>query len=234
MAVAAAQQPSTDDAGEVWAPGSAVLALGTADDGADALALWQVSPTGTASGAWVVSQDEAFSSREAARRLLIGFERRATTALDPAQVDGIVEKLTAAAGLEAERWWSSHVFSAVDAFGELVARRAAYDATVVKARESGKNAAALEWARDFPADAAPDGFEGLRELSGLSIAAGAPVVSEVLTVSRVLKWLVGVWAETEQVKNRRPYVRDVHGGPEGLPPLWLAAVQTANATRLPL
>jgi hypothetical protein len=50
----------------------------------------------------------------------------------------------------------------------------------------------------------------------------------------VLKWLVGVWAETEQVKNRRPYVRDAYGGCEGLPPLWLAAVQTANATRLPL
>jgi hypothetical protein len=171
----------------------------------DALALWQVSSAGAAAGAWVVSQDEAFSSREAARRLLIGLERRAITAMHPAQVDGIVEKLSAAAGVDAERWWSSYVFSPVDAFGELVARRAAYDATVAKARESGKNAAALEWARDFPADATPDGFEGLRELSGLGTAAGAPVVSEVLTVSRVLKWLVGVWAETEQVKNRRPY-----------------------------
>ena len=40
----------------LWAPGSAVLALGEDADGAAALALWQISPAGHATGSWVVSQ----------------------------------------------------------------------------------------------------------------------------------------------------------------------------------
>lgn len=41
----------------LWAPGSAVLALGEDADGAAALALWQISPDGHATGSWVVSQE---------------------------------------------------------------------------------------------------------------------------------------------------------------------------------
>jgi hypothetical protein len=219
---------------EVWAPGSAVLALGENVEGEESLALWQVSPAGAATGSWVVPFTEAFSSQDVARRLLIPLERRAIAATDPAAVSTIIEKLTATAAIDAGGWWDSHLFSPLRAFDELLARREAYDATVDAHRQGGKSAAVLEWARDFSGSPAPVEFEDLRQISRLGIAAGAPVVSEVLTVSRVLGWLVEVWAETEQVKGRRAYIRETHGAPEALPPSWLGAVQAASATRLPL
>lgn len=218
----------------LWAPGSAVLALGEDVDGAAALALWQISPDGHATGSWVVSQGAAFGDLDTARRLIVSIERRAITAADPDSVGAIVERLTSAAGLDDDQWWNAHWFSSVDVLGEVVARRAEFEATVAASKKDGKHVAALQWARDLPADELPQDFAQLRALSGLGIAPGPAVVSEVLTVSRVLGWLAGVWAEVEQVKNRRRYVRDMHGAPEALPPSWLAAVQTASATRLPL
>lgn len=220
----------------LWAPGSsAVLALGEDVDGVEALALWHVSPGGAPTGAWVVPQDTAFGDAAAARQLVISMERRAITAIDLDSASSIVERLTAVAGLDDDnQWWESHQFSAATVFDELVARRMEIEATVAATRKIGKSIAALEWSRDFHAHDRPADFGQLRHLSGLGVAPGPAVISEVLTISRVLGWLVKVWAETEQVKSRRRYVHDRLGAPEALPPSWLAAVQTASATRLPL
>lgn len=60
------------------------------------------------------------------------------------------------------------------------------------------------------------------------------MVAEALRLARLLPWLVTLWTQTEQAKNRREYLREKHGDPGDLPPGWMAAVQTASATRLPL
>ncbi|MEV7096782.1 DUF6218 family protein [Amycolatopsis sp. NPDC051045] len=57
-------------------------------------------------------------------------------------------------------------------------------------------------------------FTSLQHVARISAAPGTLVVSEVLSIARTLRWLVSVRAETEQVKNRRRYVRAEHGDPE--------------------
>jgi hypothetical protein len=219
---------------ELWVPGSAVVVLGAGDEGEDALAIWQVSPQGAPTGAWVVSQDEAFTSNETARRLLTLVERRAITAMNPDHVDEVAKRLSLAAGLASGRWWEPHRFSPVQGFREVLTRRHAIEEAVNRTRARRENVAELEWARDFADSAVPEDIEGLRQLAGLGTGPGSPAGGQAIAVATVLRWLVRVWAGTEQVKNRRSYVRDALGEAEALPPSWLAAVQTASTTVLPL
>lgn len=221
-------------AAEVWAPGTAIVAVGAGEDGADSLAVWHVSPAGTPTGAWIVPRGEAFASKETAHRLVALLERRAITAAKLPGVDDVVGRLTAIAGLQADQWWSAQVFTPADSFAEIVARREAFDATVSATKADGKKVADLDWPQDLQAHDMPDDIDGLRRVSRLAPVTGPPVVSEVIGVARVLAWLVRLWAQTEQVKNRRDYARAAHGVPEPLPPSWLSAVQTARSTRLPL
>jgi hypothetical protein len=208
--------------------------LGAGDDGGDSLAVSLVSPRGAPSGAWEFPQAEVFTSKAVARQIIILLERRAITSMNPDEVHEVVERLSSTAGIRTDRWWEPHVFSPVQVFGEIVDRRTAYEETVTATKDSGKTVASLEWSRDLPASSMPDDFEGLRGESLLGTAVGTPVGSELLTVARVLRWLVKVWTETEQVKGRRSYVRAAYGDVEALPPTWLAAVQTSSANRLPL
>jgi hypothetical protein len=234
MTAATEAEDELAPAAQLWAPGSAVLAMGASDDGHDALAISLVSPGGAPSGSWEYPQSEVFTSTTVARHVLVLLERRAITAKNPDALDDVVGRITAAAGIDAEPWWMPHVFSSVQVFGEIIDRRKAYDESVKAMSASGKTVAPLEWSRDLPALSMPGNFEALRGESLLRTAVGTPVGSELLTVARVLRWLVKVWTETEQVKGRRSYVRTEYGDVEALPPTWLAAVQTASANRLPL
>jgi Family of unknown function (DUF6218) len=220
---------------ELWAPGSAVVALGAGDEGEDVLAVWQVSPQGAPSGAWTISQEEVFTSPEPAQRFLTLIERRAITATRGDVADEVVQRLSAASAIGSNgRWGEQQAFSPVQAFRDVLARREAITAAVNQAKNERKNVAALEWARDLSDSPAPHDVEDLRRLAGLAPGPGTPACAEAITVARTLRWLVKLWAETEQVKNRRGYVRDALGDPEALPPSWLAAVHTASATVLPL
>jgi Family of unknown function (DUF6218) len=218
----------------LWAPGSAVLATGLDASGEPAVAVWQVSPDGHPTGSWVVPDQQAYTDAPVARQLLVTVERRALAATDEGTVDDVLSRLTTAAGITRDRWWAAQRFSPVDAFADLLARRAELAATVTAIRQSGRTVAPLQWDRTFSIDDQPTTFGGLAELAKIPAPAGAPVVAETLRLSRLLQWLVGLWAQTEQVKNRRDYLRDKLGDPEALPPAWMAAVQTASATRLPL
>ncbi|WP_410635085.1 DUF6218 family protein [Amycolatopsis sp. cmx-4-83] len=217
------------------APGSAVLCVGTGDHEAESLATWHVSPAGDPTGAWIVPVAEAFTAPDAARRLLSLLERRAIAAVHPEDVQEWLKRLTAAAdcGID-DGWWQLQLFSPVDAFREAAQRRRQYDRTVEDARKESKTITPLEWTHDLPLDAEIDDFTSLQRVARISPAPGTPVVSEVLTIARTLRWLVAVWAETEQVKGRRRYVQAEHGDAEPLPPRWLAAVQSAGSNRLPL
>lgn len=213
---------------------SAVVAAGVDEHGEDALAVWQFSAQGMPTGARVISQQEAFTSPELARLLLSILERRAITAHTPSELVGIIERLSATAGVDVSQWWGKHVFSSLDVFGDVLDRRERYGQTVTAARQGGRNVTDLGWRHDYSVTPLPQDFAALHRLAGLATSPGAPVVSEVLTVCSVLRWLIEVWQETEHVKNRRSYVFDAHGAPEVLPPSWLTAVDYANETRLPL
>lgn len=217
------------------APGSAVLCVGSGDLDVESLAVWHVGPAGDPTGAWIVPTGEAFGSADAARRLLTLVERRAIAAVHPQQPEKWLEQLTKTAKVDAgEDWWQQQLFSPIDAFHETAERRRQYDTTVETAREGSKSITALEWTHDLPEETEVQDFASLQRVARVSAALGSPVVSDVLSIARTLRWLVSVWAETEQVKNRRRYVRAEHGNPEPLPPRWLAAVEVAGDHRLPL
>jgi hypothetical protein len=225
---------STEPAVALWAPGSAVLATGEDESGQPAVAVWQVSPDGRVTGAWVVAEREAYGDPAAARRLLVSIERRALAAGPTATVDGIVTRLTRAAGIDTGRWWDKQLFFPAEAFREVLNRRAEFEATVTGILGGGRTVAPLQWDRTFSPDDRPKTISDLARLARVAAPAGAPVVVEALRTSRVFQWLVGLWTGTEQAKNRRDYLRDKHGEPETLPPAWMAAVLTARDTRIPL
>ncbi|MEV6604048.1 DUF6218 family protein [Kutzneria sp. NPDC051319] len=207
---------------ELSAPGSAVVALGPGAAG-DEIVIWHVDPHGSPTGWWTFPQAEVFGDVEAARRVLALLERRAITSCDPEDVPVLMTRLTGVAGLDTGPWWTAQVFSPIDSFRETVARRHAF------ARLDGP----MHWIRDF--DVIPPDFDALRRLSGLHAASRATAAQAAAqTASRLLRWLVGLWLETEQVKGRSRPVRAAHGAPEPLPPSWLSAVLTAEAKRLPL
>jgi hypothetical protein len=225
---------STEPVVALWAPGSAVLTTGIDSFGQAGLAVWQVSPDGHPTGSWVVTEEQAYSDPAVARQLLITFERRALAASGDGAVNGIVSRLTTTAGIDAGEWWTGQTFSPVGVFDDVLARRGELTATVAAVRQSGRTVASLSWDRTFSPDDRPTTVTQLAELAKIASPAAAPVVAEALRLSRLLRWLVELWTKTEQVKNRRDYLRDKHGDPEALPPGWMGAVQTASATRLPL
>ena len=219
---------------EVSVRDSAVVALGADERGVDALAVWQFSARGVPTGAWAVSQGEAFGSAKVARQLLSILERRAISAHEPSDVHWIVERLSTTAGIDMPRWWDRQVFCPLRGFREVLERRESFVATVAATRQSGRDVSDLVWKHDYSASPPPDDLAALQRLTGRVVPPGAPAVSEVLTVCAVLRWLIDLWNETEQIKNRRSYVSAAHGAPEALPPSWLSAVHCANETRLPL
>ncbi|MFR9802547.1 DUF6218 family protein [Pseudonocardia sp. RS010] len=218
-----------------WAVGSAALALGQDQHGREALALWQISVDGRPTGAWVEPVELAFGDRNTARRLLTCIERRALTGANPDIVGDVVTKLSATAEVDgSDPWWDKHTFLAPAVFADVVDRRMSYEKTIGRLKDSGRKIADLEWAREFSAEALPATLGELRELARLAIPEGAPAVAEALTVAHVLRWLVELWGETEQVKGRRTYIQEEYGPVEPLPPTWRVAVAVANTNRLPL
>jgi hypothetical protein len=207
----------------------AVLAVGAGVAEAESVAVWHVGSDGAPTGAWVVPCAEVLADAGSARRLLSSLEGRAITGASPDAVDAWLERLSAAAGPgDRGNWWKELVFSPVEAFREVVARRRAHEAAVTEERERNKSVTALVWRHDLPDDATVADFGELRTLAGIAPPDGTPVVSEALAVARVLSWLVALWAEAEDVKARRPYVRLQHGPLEPLPPGWSTAVRTAG------
>jgi Family of unknown function (DUF6218) len=198
------------------------------------MAVWHVSSAGMPTGAWLRPEAELLTDADRARRLLDLLERRAITGSSLEVVGDWLEQLSVVAGLgNCGNWWKPNVFSMVEAFQDCVDRRRTYAATVNAERERNKSISDLAWPHDLPEGATPADFAGLRALAAIASPEGPPVVSEALTIARLLTWLVAVWAETEEVKSRRSYVRARHGAVEPLPPSWMNAVRTAAGPGMP-
>ena len=106
--------------------------------------------TASQPGHGVIPCAEAYQDRDAALQLLANLQRRALTALDPDTLDDVLSRLTSVAGIDAPRWWTRQRFSPPDAFADLLARRAEFEATVASVRQAGRSVAPVTWARTSP------------------------------------------------------------------------------------
>lgn len=219
---------------EAWAVGLAVLALGENEDGVRSLAVWHVSPAGQPTGAWIEPYPVAGHDEVTARRLLPLIERRALVD-GSAPLSEVVDEIGSVAAIDVDSgWWTGHVVSTAGFLDDVVERRELIEQVVMDAREAGRAVAPVSWNRDIREIGPSPTAARLRDVAGLVRPPGAPVVSEALAVVRSIEWLVGVWRETEQVKNRRVYVAEALGESEPLPPTWRSALLAANTSQLPL
>ncbi|MGH4002024.1 MAG: DUF6218 family protein [Pseudonocardiaceae bacterium] len=226
------QAPPVNDP-VLTALGSVVLTVGSGPEDVDVVALWQVSPEGIATGAWAAPKSEVFGQPELAKQFLACANRRAVTGRDRDSATNVMTRLSEAAGIElSQGLLDSTSFGLAETFTDVLEWRREYELFVEQQRWHNKRIVPLDWQRDLSNEPTPVDLDGLQKLSRLAVPPGASAVSEALLGSRLLRWLVGLWSETEQTKNRRRYVADKFGPPTALPPTWLNAVQAAYHSKL--
>jgi Family of unknown function (DUF6218) len=219
--------------------GHAVLAVGHDHNGAEAVAVWQVSPTGQPTGAWIVATDAATDAltgaadaeavREKARRLLRIVERRSVVGWSSEDVTYVLGRLADTATTDLAPGWAETAVYLPAALAEIAGYRGRYTEAVTEYQKVSKSKVApLAWQHDVPA-----GVSSLKELAdaaGLtSVSTTSEVAAEALLTARTLAWTVGLWQETEQVRLRRRYLVERFGSASVLPEHWLGRLRAANA-----
>lgn len=196
--------------------------------GRDALALWQVSPTGQPTGAWLVSADEA-NDKAVARRLLTLAARRALAAWDAAHGVALLDRLAEVAGQPPD---PVVTVTLPEVISEITERRQALDRAVAAHRgQSTVKVEPLAWRGTVPVEARS--LQDLTQAAGIRRppAASAPA-ADALHVARLLAWAANLWQETELVRLRRRYLHEPYGSAASpLPPRWLDALRAANTAR---
>jgi Family of unknown function (DUF6218) len=218
--------------------GHAVLAVGRDHGGAEAVAVWQVSPTGQPTGAWIVptGTDDAGVAEETsgdgpaakARRLLHIVERRSLVGWSHDDTGYALECLAGVADTAAPPDWAETAVYLPAALAEIVEYRQRYAAAVTEHQQVSKSKVApLSWPHDVPTDVSSPAE--LAELAGLTVGTiSSEVAGRVLLMSRLLAWTAGRWHETEQVRLRRRYLVERYGPASVLPPRWLGRLRAAN------
>src|SRR5689334_2292974 len=105
--------------------GHAVLAVGHDHSGAEAMAVWQVSPTGQPTGAWILATgaDGGEADREKAQRLFKMVERRSVVGWSSEDVSDLLGRLAEAAGVELAPGWDETAVYLPAALAEIAGYR---------------------------------------------------------------------------------------------------------------
>jgi hypothetical protein len=216
--------------------GHAVLAVGHDHSGAEAMAVWQVSPTGQPTGAWILASGAAQADREAgeadrekAQRLLKMVERRSVVGWNSEDVSELLGRLAAAAGTEFAPGWDETAVYLPAALAEIADYRRRHAEAVTEHQNAAKSKVApLAWQHEVPTDASS--LKELADAAGLtSVTTTSEVAAQALLTARTLAWTVGLWQETEQVRLRRRYLVERFGSASALPERWLGRLRAANA-----
>ncbi len=208
--------------------GHVVLAVGCDHTGADAVAVWQVSPTGQPTGAWILTIG-AEGAEAKAQRLLGVLRRRSVVGWDGATPATALERIADVAGAPPVAGWEDGAVFLPEILDDIAALRRQHADAVAEYQKSARSKVApLAWQVDVPT--------GLASLDELAAAAGvaAPgtsceVADRALQVARLVAWTAGLWQETEQVRLRRRYLVERFGPASALPARWLAKLRAANA-----
>ncbi|GGQ83957.1 DUF6218 family protein [Couchioplanes azureus] len=207
--------------------GHAVLATGLDVNGNEALAVWRLGPTGSLSGAWILSLEAAEQDRthlSAVMGTLLGRSLVGWTEDAPARALSTVAHLLSARLVDA---FTASIAVIPDLLNEVSEHRTRYTAAVEAHRIATKSKLVpLAWACGLPAD--PDAAKSAVFLQ--PSFANSPVAAAALGVVGSLRRAVELWQDTEQVRYRRSYLRSL-GEPQRLPPRWLAHLRATESAR---
>jgi Family of unknown function (DUF6218) len=219
--------------------GHAVLAAGHDHSGAEAVAVWQVSPTGQPTGAWILAtgadggdadrDSSRDSNREKAQRLLRMVERRSVVGWSSEDMSDLLGRLAEAAGTDLAPGWDETAVYLPAALAEIAEYRGRHAEAVTEYQNAAKSKVApLAWQHEVPTEATS--LKDLADAAGLtSVATTSEVAAQALLTARALAWTAGLWQETEQVRLRRRYLVERFGSASALPERWLGRLRAANA-----
>ncbi|WP_371409137.1 DUF6218 family protein [Micromonospora zamorensis] len=208
------------------ARGHAVLAVGPDADGVEAVAVWRLSPTGRAGGAWVVRLDEVAQDDQLVRimwmlqgRCLVGWDRGAPVA--------ILDRIAYVLPQELVSTLRGYVLTVPELLAEIAEHRSAYAEAVDRQRAVSKSKLApLAWPTEVP------NHEDLAIQLAVQPRAASPVAGSALALTSAVATTAQLWQDTEQARYRRKYLRAL-GEPQPLPPRWLARLRAAADNSAP-
>jgi hypothetical protein len=226
-------QPADDQSAALRIPldvipgttGHLLLAEGPDENGAHAVAVWQLTPTGRPCGAWITPVEVLAGDADAAARLLGLGTGRAVVGWDTGTAMGVLGRLSGWAGVEQVRPRVEVLLG--DVLAEVTGHRVACEQAVADYRSATKSKIEpLAWYRDVPPGGSWDEFV---ESARLRPPAGASALAtEVLHLARATAWVADLWQDTETVRGRRRYLVDRFGPAAPLPPDWLDRLRTAH------
>lgn len=204
------------------ARGHGVLAVGPDSDGSDALAVWRLSPTGRAGGAWVMCFKEIERDPEQLRRVMSMLRDRCLVDWDEEVPAAILGRLADVVPAELHTALLGNIVTVPELLAEISEHRSTCMAAVEQHRASAKaKVAPLAWPSEMPDQ------QTLARWAGRShSSAASPVAAMALALTAVVAGTAQLWQDTEQARYRRVYLRSL-GDPQPLPPRWLARLRKA-------
>lgn len=191
----------------------------------DEVSLWLVDLAGDPCGAWVVLA----STPEDARRILSLCDRRALITVEPGTDIDMMLRLAKTSQVDISRSaLEARICSIPEALAATASARCLHTEAVhaVEQRER-KTLAPLRWERPVP-NPVPNSVEHLAKAAAIrTMSDGA---SAALTVSRLARWSIRLWTDTEGVRARRKHLRAQFGPTQSLPKPWREAVKAAYQT----
>ncbi|MET7750411.1 DUF6218 family protein [Micromonospora sp. NPDC005367] len=204
------------------ARGHGVLAVGPGSDGGEALAVWRLSPTGRAGGAWVVRFDELARDPAQLRRIMSMLQGRCLVDWDETMPTDILARISEFLPAELLTTLQGNILTIPELLAEISEHRSIYAAAVEQHTASTKlKTVPLAWPSEVP-----DQQELLGWADQAHAGAASPVAVKALSLTAAVANTAELWQDTEQTRYRRVYLRSL-GDPQPLPPRWLARLRDA-------
>jgi hypothetical protein len=227
--------PAADDEAATVALGAAIAGIRghvVLSSSADRIAIWQVTPTGQKSGAWVYSLDD---TREQAQRILTLVQRRAIAGTDRDDDITMLRRIAQAAAVSLPSAYAQQWIDLREILAEVVATRQRLSQLVEE--HGAKSAGSLQpLAYTYQIEDVSLPGDALRALAVLGLALPQegetePIARTALAKANILGAAIARWVDTESARLRRTYLRQEGGSSaRPLPPEWLSrltAVYTA-------
>ncbi|WP_346534284.1 DUF6218 family protein [Micromonospora sp. DPT] len=204
------------------ARGHGVLAVGPDSGGDDALAVWRLSPTGRAGGAWVVRFDEIERDPEQLRRIMWMLQDRCLVDWDRQTPTGVLARIAKLLPAELLSALGGNILTIPELLTEIEEHRSTYTAAVERHRAGTKSKIApLAWPTEMPDQQNLAAWAARAQSTSAS-----PVAATALGLTAAVASTAQLWQDTEQARYRRIYLRSL-GDPQPLPPQWLARLREA-------